>query len=64
VLEDSSIPRSIDLVAVDTVGFRSDVSSDTGPGSRASVDNLAGSRGQSKTGGLSALSEETVTGSG
>jgi hypothetical protein len=64
VLEDSSIPRRIDLVAADTVGFRCDVSSDTASGSRTSVDNLAGSRTRSKTGGLSVLSEETVTGSG
>jgi hypothetical protein len=64
VFGDSSIPRRIDLVAADTVGFRCDVSSDTTSGSRASVNNLAGSRTESKTGGLPALSEETVTGSG
>jgi hypothetical protein len=64
VFGESSIPRRIDLVAADTVGFRCDVSSDAAPGSRGWVDDSVGSRTRSETGGLSALSEEMVSGSG
>jgi hypothetical protein len=62
VFGDSSIPWRIDLVAADTVGFRCDVSSDAAPGSRVWIDDLAGSRTRSKSGGLSTLPEETDTG--
>jgi hypothetical protein len=49
---------------VTDIDFLLDVPSDIRPGSTRWVDNLAGSGTHSKTGGLSRLPEETITGSG
>jgi hypothetical protein len=62
--DDSSTPRRIALAVTDIVDFLFDVPSDARLGSRGWVDDSAGSGTRPRTGGLSVLFEETVTGSG
>jgi hypothetical protein len=63
VPDDSSTSWRIALVATD-IDFLLDMPSDTRPRSTRWVDDLAGSGTLSRTGGLSGLLEETITGSG